>query len=110
MFGDIARELSKFGIFFHEALHVRDRFQIEIALTFGGELLHVVFRILTQVAKVKIHVLLEEYILVLGENNLLWTCQLLVFERKRESHAFISGLMSGTELRSTRPFLMPSSS
>lgn len=67
----VARELSELGVLLDEALHVGDRFDVGVVLGLGLVLLDVLLDIAAQVAKVHVHVLLEEGVLVLREHNLL---------------------------------------
>ena len=71
MLADVARELPELGVFLDEALHVGYRFDVGVVLGLGLVLLHVFLDVASQVAKVHVHVLLEEWVLVLGEHNLL---------------------------------------
>jgi len=111
MFCNITGELAEFWVFLDELLHVRNGFHLHVALPFRGILLDIFFRILAQVAKIEIHVLLEEWILILLKGNLLQTVRSMArqFHFKKEL-TLSSGRTSGTSLRSTLPSLMPISS
>jgi hypothetical protein len=71
VFAHVARELAEFGVVLHEPLHVGNGIDIHGALCLDLVLLDVFLDVLSQIAKILVHVLLEEGILVLSENNLL---------------------------------------
>lgn len=70
MLAHIPRQLPELGVFFDEALHVGDRFDVCVVLGFGLVLLHVFLDVAAQITKIEIHVFLEKWVLVLRENNL----------------------------------------
>lgn len=67
----VARQLAEFGVLLDEALHVGYGFDVGVVLGLGLVLLDVLLDVAAQVAKVHVHVLLEEGVLVLREHNLL---------------------------------------
>lgn len=66
----VARELPELGVLLDEALHVGYRLDVGVVLGARLVLLDVVLDVAAQVAKVEVHVLLEEGVLVLRQHDL----------------------------------------
>jgi hypothetical protein len=71
MLAHISGKLPELWIILHKALHVPNRIDVHIVLGLDLVLLHIFLDILAQVAEILVHVLLEEWILILRENDLL---------------------------------------
>ena len=107
--GDIPGQATEFGKFFNKSLHVFNAVQLLSLSLFRCELLDVVFRILTEVTKVEVHVLSEERILVLADHDVLYLLARIKSDGIQVP-TLNSGLISGTSLKFTRPLLIPRSS
>ena len=70
MFAHVSGQFAKLGVILHETFHVRDGIDVHGVLGLGLILLDVLFDVLAQVSEVLVHVLLEERVLVLGEDDL----------------------------------------
>lgn len=73
VFAHVTRQLPEFRVLLDETLHVGDRFDVCVIFGLGLILLDIVLDGAAQVAEVEIHVLLEEWVLILGKHNFLCT-------------------------------------
>ena len=67
VFTDVTRQFPEFGKIFYESLHIRNRLNRSITFRLRLVLFDILFDVSTKVAKVEVHVFLEEGVLILRQ-------------------------------------------